>query len=342
MSEDAIHESEQLLFQALKPYFLNVKRCEIVAFERFIDSLVEDYQARMGILLVHARNPLTYLYLIEKRLMQFRFSDYTSPVATYDAMAIAGLEVSDIDNFCRDWRHCFVALEDDNGQFRLHPFSRRRLAHYDEADIQFMAEQVFPFVARLLTEQLEDSAQTHFNDQTDKLQTLFCSSYQWRTVGRVIEFVQETIAIQQRLSGGGRTEGKSAAVSKRLHNFGYRLSDPQPLALMCRELNRRFDFFVEMLTSPQDFADLLSTRNMDELATTVHFACETTQVAYILTAIQPFFEHLSFQNIERSGRFFTHQGKPLTANNLSKSKSDNPKEKDYIDRVLREIFNKFW
>ncbi len=51
----------------------------------------------------------------------------------------------------------------------------------------------------------------------------------------------------------------------------------------------------------------------------------------------PYFNSLSFVNIEHSRSFYSKGGTLLKANNFSKAKSFDPKEKATIDNIFKQM-----
>lgn len=84
---------------ALKSDFIFEERNPIAFYEALFEMALEDYQVKIRENLSKSRNPLTFLYLAEKRFMKFKSGDYVASTFTYDAMEVAGLAVEDIDAF---------------------------------------------------------------------------------------------------------------------------------------------------------------------------------------------------------------------------------------------------
>ena len=99
------------------------------------------------------------------------------------------------------------------------------------------------------------------------------------------------------------------------------------------------DFVNKEKTSEEAFINILTTRDVRNSMGTIHFECETTQVAYILKCMRHFSKKISYANIDRSKIFYTKNGEILTATNISKSISinDQPKQKEYIDSFFADL-----
>lgn len=102
------------------------------------------------------------------------------------------------------------------------------------------------------------------------------------------------------------------------------------------------DFINKDKTSMDDFIGVLRAKDYLDFAVEIHFACETTQVAYIITAMQKYSRDFTFKKISDSKKFFSQRGAVISESNLSKSKSitPQPKQFEYIDAFFAKFIPK--
>lgn len=102
------------------------------------------------------------------------------------------------------------------------------------------------------------------------------------------------------------------------------------------------DFINKDQTSMDDFIGVLRAKDYRDVAAEIHFACETTQVTYIITAMQKYSRDFTFKKISNSKKFYSQRGAVITESNLSKSKSKapNPKQFEYIDSFFAKLILK--
>jgi hypothetical protein len=100
------------------------------------------------------------------------------------------------------------------------------------------------------------------------------------------------------------------------------------------------DFINRDFTKEEIFVQILTAKDFSMIDGEIHFGCETTQVAYILSKMEKWSNEFSYANIEASKRFFTKKGTLLTATNISKSKDKDPKQKAFIDSCFENLTKK--
>lgn len=69
----------------------------------------------------------------------------------------------------------------------------------------------------------------------------------------------------------------------------------------------------------------------------IHLDCDNKNFRYVIEKFTPYFNSLSFVNIEHSKSFYSKKGTLLKANNFSKAKSFDPKEKATIDNIFKQM-----
>jgi hypothetical protein len=102
-------------------------------------------------------------------------------------------------------------------------------------------------------------------------------------------------------------------------------------------LNREIDF-LDYRTFTEDLVALLTTKDIDKLPyKPIYINCQTNQFRYIIVKFQSLLQKFNPTSIEKSGRFFSKNGKPYLANNLNPSKVEVPKAKREIDQIFNKV-----
>ena len=86
-----------------------------------------------------------------------------------------------------------------------------------------------------------------------------------------------------------------------------------------------------------DFIEVMASKDLSSTKKQIHIDCETTQFRYIVDKLRPYFRSLTLTNIEKSKLFYSKNGVLITASNLSRNKHHNPKEKETIDSIFKEL-----
>jgi hypothetical protein len=97
---------------------------------------------------------------------------------------------------------------------------------------------------------------------------------------------------------------------------------------------------IELLnntTETEDLIKILTAKDVLPGSVRIQFNCETVQLRYIIDKLKPFFNALNPKNIELSACFFTKKGTLIKAQNLYTNKIANPKEKDKIDNIIKQL-----
>lgn len=90
-------------------------------------------------------------------------------------------------------------------------------------------------------------------------------------------------------------------------------------------------------TTEKQFIDILTAKDLSVVEGEIYFACETAQAAYILEKMKSLSPKFKYSTIEASGKFFTKNKKPFTANDISASrrKTPSPKEHEKVDSLFK-------
>jgi hypothetical protein len=121
-------------------------------------------------------------------------------------------------------------------------------------------------------------------------------------------------------------------------SLAFSLKSPSfPLLKLIEQLNLKVGLLNSGLTTPAELNEVLISPNAISCGKKIHFGCETVQLSYIISMLEPFFNNFNPASIGKSGLFFTKKGTPLTAQNIYKNKTDNPKEKEAIDKIFKQF-----
>lgn len=98
---------------------------------------------------------------------------------------------------------------------------------------------------------------------------------------------------------------------------------------------------VELLKEERSPADLLvqlfTSRNIKPEEIKIYLDCDNKSFRRVLEKLADDFTALTFINIEQSKSFYSKRGTLLKANNFSKAKSFDPKEKAEIDKIFKQV-----
>src|SRR5690606_5454490 len=111
----------------------------------------------------------------------------------------------------------------------------------------------------------------------------------------------------------------------------------KPLLDTIKQLCLKINLLNTDSTSPEDLAAILTAKELNGNLTPVYFGCETTQVRYIIDKLRPHFTQFTLRSIEDSRLFHSKTGTVLTAQNLSASKIENPKDLAEIDKAFTHL-----
>ncbi|WP_417266080.1 DUF6617 family protein [Brumimicrobium sp.] len=153
------------------------------------------------------------------------------------------------------------------------------------------------------------------------------------------EFIKETkdISFFQQAKPIKQIQVESSNTSKKTiektFSFGFKSSEDS-LKSFISELNRQIYLLRDDVAAVDDLVTVLTAEDLNSDLPSITFNCETTQLYYIFNKLKPYFNNLSFKNIEKSQLFFTKNGNLLKAQNLSASKVDFPKNYEEIDKAF--------
>lgn len=126
-------------------------------------------------------------------------------------------------------------------------------------------------------------------------------------------------------------------MKKKKKSFGYKHNDSQNLLDILKRLQLKIDLIDEDISTIEKFQELLLSPNFIKFDIKIRLLCETTQFRYIVDKLKPHFNNLTPTSIEESGKFYTKNNVQLKKSNLYKNKVHNPKEKEGIDKIFKQL-----
>lgn len=118
--------------------------------------------------------------------------------------------------------------------------------------------------------------------------------------------------------------------------FGF-TGNPENLKTVINQLCLKAELINEDNCSQADILNVLKVKDLATVTTNIHLNCETAVFRYIVDKLKPVFSNLKLIAIEKSALFYSKNGTLIKAQNLSSSKIDNPKLKEEIDRIFKQL-----
>ena len=119
-------------------------------------------------------------------------------------------------------------------------------------------------------------------------------------------------------------------------SFGF-IGDLSKLKVVLSQLALKIDLLNEQSNTIDELLNILTSKNFNPGSIQINLGCETAQFRYVVDGLKIAFSNLKLTTIERSNIFYSKTGTPITAQNLSSSKIDNPKTKDLVDNILKHL-----
>ncbi len=118
--------------------------------------------------------------------------------------------------------------------------------------------------------------------------------------------------------------------------FGF-TGNVENLKTVIRQLCIKADLINDDNTTQDEIINVLLAKDLANIRTNIHLNCETAIFRYIVDKLKPVFSNLKLIAIEKSALFYSKNGNLIKAQNLSSSKIDNPKLKEEIDRIFKQL-----
>lgn len=117
--------------------------------------------------------------------------------------------------------------------------------------------------------------------------------------------------------------------------FGFH-GDTSKLKTVLAQLSK-VDLLNEEKNNTDELFALLTSKDLNGKVSKIFINCETAQFRYIIDKLSPLFSNLTPKTIGKSGLFYSKKGTSLTDQNLYSSRIDNPKDKETIDKILKQL-----
>lgn len=234
--------------------------------------------------------------------------------------------VSMIGDLCNQEKPNLFVLRDlfeslhriyESSESRLDDYFQRIDGHYAK---EYLSDVKRQFRAKFNSDRVSS---TNLVDYTQRLLQLVDAEFE------IVRQLTQPVDIRKLLSRKTETGPK--------FSFGYRKSDREILASKIKMLV--VDTEINLLktdTKVEDLVELLCAKDIELLPVKPIFLnCRTNQFVLIIDEMAKYFSNLTPANIEQSGRFFTLKGKPVTASNLYRAKTDTPKAHRRIKEILQ-------
>lgn len=119
-------------------------------------------------------------------------------------------------------------------------------------------------------------------------------------------------------------------------SFGFK-REVEKLRNIVNLLCIKTDLLNEDMCTKDALINVLTSKNVFTTSTCIYLNCETAVFREIIDKLKPSFTNLKLVNIEKSKLVYSKNGTLITAQNLSSSKIENPKLKEEIAKIFKEL-----
>ena len=151
------------------------------------------------------------------------------------------------------------------------------------------------------------------------------------------DYIRETKDVKIIPAFNPTSKARLLVGDNRLFSFGYKGTDHDLLLSVINQLCLKIDFLNDRRTKPNDLVNILVSKDLSKEQIKVYLKCETVQFSYIVSNLSRCFQSLTPKLIEESALFYSRKNNLITAQNLYSNKIDNPKEKEAIDKILKQL-----
>lgn len=121
-----------------------------------------------------------------------------------------------------------------------------------------------------------------------------------------------------------------------IKTFGFKGDDKKLLSVL-KSLQLKINLLKTDHTSVEQLHKLLISKDFTTLDIKVHLDCETTQFRYIVKKMQDYFTRFRPVDISESQLFLSSTPSLMNSSSLSSANIPNPKEKETIDKIFKEM-----
>jgi hypothetical protein len=130
--------------------------------------------------------------------------------------------------------------------------------------------------------------------------------------------------------------GQTSKEKKEKLTFGFN-GKKDKLSSVINSLCTQIELLKEDVSPADMLIQLLLSNDIKPGNVQIHLDCDNKNFRYAIEKLTPYFNSLSFINIEHSKSFYSKKGTLLKANNFSKARSFDPKEKATIDNIFKQM-----
>jgi len=120
-------------------------------------------------------------------------------------------------------------------------------------------------------------------------------------------------------------------------SFGYKALETIKLQNVLQSLTLNIDLITDSILAKEELLELLCSKNFLSKNYRINITCETTQFAYIIKELKPYFKDLNPKMIETSNCFYSKKGILIKAQNMYSNNVDNTKGKQSIDNIIKQL-----
>ena len=133
----------------------------------------------------------------------------------------------------------------------------------------------------------------------------------------------------------GQTSKEKKGKREKL-TFGFN-GNKEKLKSVINSLCTQIELLKEDVSPADMLVQLLLSNDIKPGNVQIHLDCDNKNFRYVIQKLAPYFNTLSFINIEHSKSFYSKKGTLLKANNFSKARSFDPKAKADIDSIFKQM-----
>ncbi len=232
----------------------------------------------------------------------------------------------------------------------------------DAIDINFQTQKVLKSLIVLAKQTIEELNERSYTDVPDNKSdivhfALFVLKQNLLTLHQSIqhelkEELQETVSLENlylleleipfddSISFVGKPLNQLSVQSKKTLklSFGFNsFQKKEQLKSIVQQLCLRIDLLNEDISPVDKLLELLFAKDIKPGLIKIQLNTDNIRFRYTIEKLQPYFDSLSFINIERTESFFSKGGTLLNANDMSKAKKSKPKQQQEIDKIFKEV-----
>ena len=140
--------------------------------------------------------------------------------------------------------------------------------------------------------------------------------------------------LEYAITASGQNAVKKAKPQKLTFGFN---GKKDKLSSVINSLCTQIELLKEDVSPADMLIQILLSNDIKPGNVQIHLDCDNKNFRYVIQKLTPYFNLLSFINIEHSKSFYSKKGTLLKANNFSKARSFDPKEKATIDNIFKQM-----